>query len=584
MTGKYSNQDFLKIYTDTLEELRSNGRIFSEQNPDIAPYLDFSFRKSNDPETERLIESFAYMKAQVDYKSFLAKSDYAINFIEHIFPELVSPTPGLTILKILPSMSFFKKEISQFKIEKDTVFSTSNSDEEECLFSSTEDTYISCCEIKNFRYADINSSTENIYGYKKAFIFEIESSIPITDFQNTKLSIFIDAEFQSVISIFDSLLSSQLPILIFRDEETSPIRIPRDSLQPIYQHNGHYDLCEENLLHPLFDFINYYQKYFFFKIDIKRPINILKKIKFIIPIDEEVSIPFRLGGVFFKLNCIPVINVFEKKLVPIKCNDQKKEYLMRVDNDQQNHIEVLRVKKLVTYNSTTGKAIEIPNYHKKKNIINKETEHFYWATKRSFNNTTRENGCLYLKLLRQNSSYSFDLEMPDYIFPTGICTNTNLVEGIKPNSQFNCIAYDLPIDKSFSLIWPKYFRKPLDLYENMEVIKLLYKVNQDILTRNAFKNYDFKKIIEILSSGQNPIKILFQQLLNQSTGFEVEETLSQQIWKNQSYYVPGILYKLQFSKVTGFPLGTHFLISFLNSYFDFIRDFNFYIIFKAEKI
>ncbi|KAB8031908.1 type VI secretion system baseplate subunit TssF [Fluviispira multicolorata] len=584
MTGKYSNQDFLKIYIDTLDELRKNGRLFSQQNPDLAPFLDFSYRKSNDPETERLIESFAYMKAQVDYKSFLAKSDYAINFIDHIFPELVSPIPGMTILKIQPAKSFFKKDKYQFKIDKDTLFFSKNVDDEECLFSATQDTNISCCEVKNYRYIDVNTSKEDIYGFKKAFVFDIESSLPIENFQNINLSIFIDSEFQSVISILDTLLLSKSPIFIFKDEEAIPIKLSRESLKLIYQFNGHYDQCEENLLHPLFDFINFYQKYLFFKIDINIPINILKKIKFIIPIDDDFSGSFRTDNVFFRLNCVPILNVFEKKLVPIKYNDTQNEHRMRVDNDQKNNIEVLRVNKVVAYSSVSGKALEIPNFHKKIHRNSNDSSGYFWATKRTFNNTTSENGCLYLKLLNSDKDLHLKSEVPDYIFPSGLCTNSHLVEGIKPNSIFNCNVYDLPIEKSMSLIWPKYSRKPLDLNENTEVVKLLYKINQDLLSRNALNNYDFRKIIEILSSGQSPIKILFQQMLNQSTGFEAEETLSQQVWKNQSYYVPGILYKFQFSKMTGFPLGTYFLMSFLNSYFNYIRDFNFYIVFKAEKV
>ena len=175
-----SNQDFLKIYMDTINELRENGKVFSQQNPDLAPYLDLSYRKSNDPETERLIESFAYMFAQVEHKSILAQNDYALNFIDHMFPELISPIPALTVLKITPEKSFFSKEKINFMIPKSTLFSVKNQNGFECQFSSTQEISVSCFNILNSSFIDSSSNKEDICKHKKAFVVNFESMLPLS--------------------------------------------------------------------------------------------------------------------------------------------------------------------------------------------------------------------------------------------------------------------------------------------------------------------------------------------------------------------------------------------------------------------
>lgn len=99
MSGNVSNAFFLKTYLNLLSRLRESGSIFAKQNPEIAPYLDMTHRQSADPEIERLIESFAFMAAQVEYKSLLAQNEYLLQFIENILPEITQPVPGLAMVK-----------------------------------------------------------------------------------------------------------------------------------------------------------------------------------------------------------------------------------------------------------------------------------------------------------------------------------------------------------------------------------------------------------------------------------------------------------------------------------------------------
>ena len=411
MNSKTSNQEFIKVYIDIIEELRENGRIFSQQNPDLAPYLDLSFRRSNDPETERLIESFAYMFAQVEHKSYLAQNDYILNFIEHIFPELILPIPALTVLKVKPDKSIFNKNKISFNVPKLTKFSTRNKDNLDCQFVSTQDMPISCFNITNSSFVDSSINKEDIFKNKKAIVVNFETNIPlnISKKMNESLSVYIDSDFYSAISIYDAIFSNKNPMIIVADDNSQPIFLSKENIVPIYSFES--EDKKNNLLYPMFDFLNYYQKYLFLKLKFNVNFDVTKKFKLIIPVADHVENISRIGNDFLQLNCLPIKNYFEKQIEPIKCSAEKYEYSIKVDGSLTGDVELLSLKSVKTYNPLTGEAFNLPAFHKEKKEFYVKKENFYkkffWATRRSFYDETKENGTVHLKLLL-NEKYDID--------------------------------------------------------------------------------------------------------------------------------------------------------------------------------
>jgi type VI secretion system protein ImpG len=589
MIVKQNNQDFLKIYMDIINNLRENGKVFSQQNPELAPYLDLSYRKSNDPETERLIESFAYMFAQVEHKSVLAQNDYAVNFIDHIFPELITSIPALTVLKVIPEKSFFSNEKLSFIVPKLTSFSVKNQSAVECLFSTSQEMPITCLDITSTRYIDSNTSKEDIGKNKKAFILNFESSAPfaVSKQNPLNLSIYIDSDFYSAISIYDALFSEKKPLSLFIESGTAAVPLSRENICPIYQFESQDK--NNNVLYPIFDFLNFYQKYFFFELKIDAEFLVKDKFKLVIPIHDSLVFPSRIGNSFFQLNCLPVTNTFERKMEPMKCSKEKDEYFLRVDGALQNEVEILSIKSLKTYNSKTGEAYSLQNFHGQAWVehgnIQNPYGNFVWATKRSFYDPTNENGSFHLKLFLAGKRSKEEAPIwPDYLFPTGICTNGSTANSIKPKSLFQCHLSSLPIEKAYSLFWPKYSMRALKYFGNTEILKLLYEVNQEIISNKILQGSEFEKVMGYLCPESNPVNEVIKKIFLHSNGFAVEESISQRVWKKQTYHVPGVVYKLQFLKNSGFPVGTQFLIYFLNAYFNYIRDFNFHISFEAVII
>ncbi|APJ03193.1 type VI secretion system baseplate subunit TssF [Silvanigrella aquatica] len=588
MTSNYSNQNFLKLYLNSLDNLRTNGRIFSQQNPDLAPYLDLSYRKSNDPETERLIESFAYMFAQVEHKSILAQNDYALNFIDHLFPELVSPLPALTVLKVTPEKSYFTKDKLKFIVPKSTLFSAKNQNGVRCQFTSCQESQISPIHITQSQFIDSSLNKENIGKNKKALAISFETSIHynVSNQNPLNLSLYIDSDFYSVISIYDALFSSHKPMLLQIDSDSELWHIPKENLKPLYyleaqDHN-------KNTLYPLFDYLNYYQKYFFLELKVTNNISFKNKFKIIIPLSENIEFISNLGSSFLQTNCVPAVNLFEHKMQSVKYLPEKQEYLLRTEGNTNEELQVIKLNSVMTYDAQTGEHISLNPFYQNSRISQYSKQNLFnnivWASKRSFNNSTLESGSYHLRLLSKFKATEEKAHWPEYLYPSGLCTNTRAAENIKPYSEFQCHSYSLPIAQSCSLFWPKYYPCSLNHTNNIEVLKLLFKINQEILSAQIINTVYFIKTLDILAPGISSVKNLFIQILEQSIGFIAEETIRQQMRNKQTFHIPSIVYKIQFLQKDGFPRGIHFYLNFLNEYFNYIRDFNFLISFEAVLV
>jgi hypothetical protein len=272
----------------------------------------------------------------------------------------------------------------------------------------------------------------------------------------------------------------------------------------------------------------------------------------------------------------------------IKCLEEKQEYLLRSEGNNDEELQIVKLTSVMTYDSQAGEHIPLnPFYQRNLNSKCRKVSLFnniVWASKRSFNNSTLESGSFHLRLLNKFIASEEKVPWPEYLYPSGLCTNSRAAESIKPLSEFQCHSYSLPIAQSSSLFWPKYYPCSLNHTNNIEVLKLLFMVNQEILSAQIINTLDFIKTLDILAPGINSVKNLFTQIFDQSIGFIAEESIRQQIRNKQTYHIPSIVYKLQFLQKDGFPRGIHFYLNFLNEYFTYIRDFNFLISFEAVLV
>ena len=129
--------ELLPYYEKELAFIRQLGSEFAEEHPKIAGRLGINSETIEDPHVSRLIESFAYLNARIQYKlddDFPELSDALLSVI---FPHYQNPIPSMSIVHFDADEEQLD---AKFAIPKDTLVESEQFQGESCKFSTVYDT------------------------------------------------------------------------------------------------------------------------------------------------------------------------------------------------------------------------------------------------------------------------------------------------------------------------------------------------------------------------------------------------------------------------------------------------------------
>ncbi len=123
-----SVKDFLNYYHYELLSLRQKGGVFAKKHPNIAEKLDIKNGESSDPQTERIIESVAFMAAKLHQKIDSNAQNIAFFLLSALYPNLINVFPPCGIVKFeneniasIPDKLVLKKGTSLFVNSKNNI-------------------------------------------------------------------------------------------------------------------------------------------------------------------------------------------------------------------------------------------------------------------------------------------------------------------------------------------------------------------------------------------------------------------------------------------------------------------------------
>ena len=129
---------FYDYYSRELTYLRQQGAQFAHQHPKIAQRLDFTGQTSSDPHVERLLESFAFMTAQLQQDIDQQYPRLTNALLGILYPQFVNPLPSLSVAEF--TFSPQKGKLSgTHKIARETKLFVTNSQGETCRFQTCYD-------------------------------------------------------------------------------------------------------------------------------------------------------------------------------------------------------------------------------------------------------------------------------------------------------------------------------------------------------------------------------------------------------------------------------------------------------------
>ena len=466
-----NDRRFVDYYIQELQYLRFSGKNFAKKHPKIARRLELKEGESSDPHVERLLESFAFLSANLKKKIDDQVPQLAAGLLETLYPELLSPMPSMAIARFEPQAN---KVLDGFTIAKNTALQAHSSEGAICRFQTIYPVRLWPIDITVARFVplEVLCFSNGAVPTTNWFLhIELKANYcTFADFTLDYLRIHLAGDPILTSLLYENIFNQEDSLFFVSDQLIkgqhfckaiknliTPVGFePQDMALPLSPHTTH--------VHQLLqEYFHFPKKFLFFDIqgfDRMKDLGIKLDsaiLNIFIPLKNTKDLVRQsINQSMFLTGCTPVINLFSKISDPFKMNHRRLEYRLTPDQRREKTTEVFRVEKVFAVSNassnTTNKPLEILPYYafNEKKTLNKEQ--LFWVSNRSRHFLGDIPGSqMFLSFVDLN----FNPLAPTYpvIYAKLLCTNRFLASQLSPKTQLQ-IEEKTPVHQIYLLDQP----------------------------------------------------------------------------------------------------------------------------------
>ena len=435
------DDNLVRYYQEELNYLRLSGQEFAKQYPKIARRLELSDGESPDPHVERLLESFAFLTARISKTIDDRFPQAAQSLLSVLYPHLINPIPAMAIAKLQVDDAQIPPATG-FLLPKDTKLLARSIESVQCRFKTVYDMHLWPIEITSvdlvpkdvFKFAN----SQNNYWFLKITINSKAAPFSATNFDN--LLVHIASNWVQANLLYEALFSEYTDqVYVTTSEDTpaigggtiEPVGYKRDELAlPVPQYSlHHYALFQE--------YFHFGEKFLYFRLkSLQAAIQKLpssKQIHILIPVkDAAIFKRFGIDKSTFLLNCVPVINLFERVSDPIRIHHRHLRYRLIPDIRRERTTEVYSIESITGVEEKTQRQIQYKPYYSLAGQQQSSSDGF-WLSQRAPATLRGTPGTdMYLSFVNKNFQA---IKAKDIIATAKIwCTNRYLADQLAQNS------------------------------------------------------------------------------------------------------------------------------------------------------
>lgn len=325
-------------YKEELRYLEQAGKSFAKRHPDIAGYLglDGADPSLRDPHTERILESFAFLTGRLRRFLDTQYSELTHALFNLICPLYLRPLPSKCILAFTPQESMLS---SSTLIPRGTLVHTrpSPAEPKPFTFSTCHDTWVHPIHLTK-AFID----PETVADFSISLTFKLHAVNKMADCRFDAMEFYLHGNPRERFELFHQLSECLVRISLKGKPSIEPLEIEWTGFR-----DDHALLPEDaksfRQLYFLRDYFDFPERFGFFRIrGLDRVLSALEdetefQLNFIF------NQPFSSGSNFnkdhFRLNCVPIQNLFMKACEPFKITPDQFEFPVIPDLDQA-HFEI----------------------------------------------------------------------------------------------------------------------------------------------------------------------------------------------------------------------------------------------------
>jgi|GEM_PF-6756264 len=363
-------------YERELSFIRHEALDFAARYPSTGSRLLLDSGEGVDPHVERLIEAFSLLAGRVHNRLDDDFGELAEGLFYRLFPLLTSVIPSMSIVHFHPEPTSLSKK--GLHLPERTPLATQRLDGLSAKFRTTAPLTIQPVSVTNAKlhyrpFPEMFSPHEITSQFKAQALLELTFSctsgvISFGELNFDELNICLPPTLNISATIYDWIFTKTARVACYDTSSGKLLRLfsPEEILQPGGFESDEYLLPRDNRTlsghQRLIEFFALPEKYLFFKLggwNELRQASAGKEVSFVFYLDSEPEVESEsISARHFLLNCVPIVNLFEKSLEPLVITETKTEYLVVPEVSQQNNYEIFKITHVSDANSPAGENYE----------------------------------------------------------------------------------------------------------------------------------------------------------------------------------------------------------------------------------
>jgi type VI secretion system protein ImpG len=430
---------------------------FARRHPNVAQRLGLEATGSSDPYVERLLETFALLAGRVHAKIEDEFPELTDGLLQFLYPHFLAPNPSMAVVQFDVDPTRLQLPAG-FPIPAGSMVEAAT-EPIACKYRTAYPMTLWPIRLQqaSFRVPPFPGGLQPPRGTVAALHLELEcvGELSFDQLQMEALRLFLVGEPQMVPELYEVLLNHALQIVII-PERSNPPRPPvvlgvRDCLRPVgfERHEGMLPYPDSARMgyRLLTEFFTFPMKFQFIDLAGWRRLagtRLGHRCTVFVFCDRTLkSLETGVDTGTLRLNCVPVVNLFEKSAEPIALQSRQPEYRIIADRTAPQAVEVYAVTSASSADPAENRTTIYAPFFALTHPQGTRGRGIFWYTMRRQSLAENDSGTeLYLTMV----NLDFESRWPaDELLQTQIlCTNRDLPLRIASASQPIAWSLQLP--------------------------------------------------------------------------------------------------------------------------------------------
>ncbi|HEV7372442.1 type VI secretion system baseplate subunit TssF [Arenibaculum sp.] len=443
--------DLLEYYQRELLYLRNQGAEFAARYPKIANRLELSADESPDPHVERLIESFAFLTGRIQRNLDADFPEIPSALLEVLYPQLVAPVPSMAIVQfdVDPDQA---RAVAGFTIPDDVPLFAEADHGLTCRFQTCYPVELWPIEVVSaalldpaaFGFLEDRPDVGSVLRLRVSCL----GNLTFADVTPERLRFHIDADTMLGGTLYEMLFNQTRGVAVMGVGEKAPGRLlPADAIQavgfapdddvlpyPRHAHHG-YRLIQEYFAFP--------EKFLYFDVVGLGGLGSRREADLLFLLGPGTRRRLPMDRAAFRLNCVPVINLFPKTSEPVRLDQTQVEYRLLPDSRWERSTEIHSIVKVSATSAFEDDSRLFRPYFSYDHQSALTGQRAFWIARRR--QTQRADmGGTDMFLAFRDLDFRPTRPPTHMVFAHTLCTNRGLAQQIPPGARFQ-IEVDAPV-------------------------------------------------------------------------------------------------------------------------------------------